>query len=214
MGKNSEITWMQRLDSESTKQSVGGVPLNTTTQHQIPIDDSIASMNYHLDYQTVSDQDVTNAFVLPPRPLADRLFQIYLKKVHISLPFIRRDLFIAQFNRCFLGVHINPGRKWLAVFNMIFAISCAICRLAEQNIGYETDENVFLARAKSLSLSENVLYDHDDLQQVQAEALMAFYFLIVSQVNRYALDPSNVVISIDALSCTSVVVNSFPGHGK
>jgi hypothetical protein len=29
-----------------------------------------------------------------------------------------------------------------------------------------------------------MLYQHDDLQQVQFESLMAFYFLTISQINR------------------------------
>ncbi|KAJ5267885.1 hypothetical protein N7478_010693 [Penicillium angulare] len=184
MGKNSEVTWMQRLDCEATKQSDREASPNKILWHQLPIDDSIASMNYNLDYQTIPNLNVSNAFILPPKSLADQLLQIYLTKVDISFPFIRRDLFIAQYDRCYSGILINPGRKWLGIFNMIFAIGCAICRLSEQNLQHIAEENLFLARAKSLSLSESVLYDHDDLQQVQAEALLAFYFMVVSQINR------------------------------
>lgn len=68
---------------------------------------------------------------------------------------------------------------------MVLAIGSRFCRATPQDAQGDADENVFLARAKSLGVSENVLYDHEDLQQVQAEALMAFYFLAVSQVNRY-----------------------------
>lgn len=183
MGKNSEVTWMQCLDSEITKRR-GEAPPNLIKRHQLPIDDSIASMNYHLDYQSLSDLQITNAFILPPKSLADQLFQVYLKKVDISFPFVRRDLFIAQYSQCYSASHKKPGRRWLAIFNMIFAIGCATCRLSGQSLPDEADENVFLARARSLGLSESVLYDHDDLQRVQAEALMAFYFLVVSQINR------------------------------
>lgn len=35
-----------------------------------------------------------------------------------------------------------------------------------------------------LSANDNIIYAHPDLQQVQIEALLAFYFLIQSQVNR------------------------------
>jgi len=52
------------------------------------------------------------------------------------------------------------------------------------NITTKADENVLSARARALSISENVLYDHGDLQQVQAEALMALFFFIQSQINR------------------------------
>lgn len=187
MGENSEIAWMQRLDSQATKRSGENPPSSMTSRPQPPVDDSIASMNYHLDYQSISNPKATEGFVLPSKALADRLFQIYLEKVHISLPFIRPDLFFTQYHRCYsIGVK-NPGRKWLAVFNMVLAIGCAFYRLSGQDIPHEADENVFSTRAQSLSLSENVLYDHDDLQQVQAEALMAFLSLIQSQVNRQVI---------------------------
>jgi hypothetical protein len=75
----------------------------------------------------------------------------------------------------------------LAIFNLILAISCAFCRLSQQDIQPNGDENLFFARARALSVSENILYDHDDLQQVQAEALMAFFLLVVSQINRYVI---------------------------
>lgn len=109
-----------------------------------------------------------------------------MEKVHTSLPIIRRDLFVAQYNRCY-SEGKNPGRKWLAVFNMILAIACALSRLFVLEIPHGADENLFSARARSLSLSENVLYDHGDLQQVQAEALMALFFLIQSQISRYVI---------------------------
>lgn len=183
MGKNSEIVWMQRLESEATRQSSDEDSAHTPL-HQGSMNESIASMNYHLDDRNLSEANVTNAFVLPPRALSDRLFQVYLDKVQISLPFIRQDLFREQYHRCYLTSTVNPGRKWLAIFNLILAIGCAFSRLAEQNI-HNADENLFFTRARSLSVPENILYEHDDLQQVQFEALMAFFFLAISQINRY-----------------------------
>lgn len=184
MGKNSEVTWMQRLNAESTKRSDGSHS-NAIAQHQLPIDNSIASMNYRLDYQTTSAGDMPNAFALPPKSLADRFFQAYLQKVHTALPVIRRDLFIVQYNNCFSKGRFKPGRQWLAVLNMVLGIGRAVCRLSEQETQPESDEHDFVARAKFLNLRETVYDGNDDLQQVQAEVLMAFYFLIASQTNRY-----------------------------
>lgn len=172
---------MQRLDFEATKQS-GNKYSSSTTSRQTG--ESIASLNYHLDYRSLPDPDVVNAFILPPRGLADRLFQVYLNKVQITLPFLRHDLFLDQYRRCFETTQ-KPGRKWLAVFNLILAIGCVFSRLCQEGIGHDTNEDLFFARARALSGSENILYDHDDLQQVQAEALTAFFFLVVSQINRY-----------------------------
>ncbi|KAJ5819106.1 hypothetical protein N7474_004697 [Penicillium riverlandense] len=183
IGKNSEVVWMQRLESEAMRQAANKFRPSRKS-HRLPTDDSIASVNYHLDHRSLSDQDVSNPFVLPPKGLVDRLFQVYLDKVQTSLPFIRQDLFHHQYHRCYAS-NKNPGRKWLAIFNLILAIGCAFSRLSQQDIHPNGNEDIFFSRARSLSLSQNVLYDHDDLQQVQAEALMAFFLLVVSQINRY-----------------------------
>lgn len=194
---------MQRLDSEVTRRFYEGNASNTTSHVHLPIDKSVASMNYHLDYSSISKQDVTHTSILPPKYLADQLLQIYMEKVNGSLPFIRQDLFLAQYSCCYSIDGTSPGRKWLAVFNMVLAIACTLGRLSGLNLPREVDENVFSERARSLSLSDNVLYDHGDLQQVQAEALMAFFFLTQSQINRYGMTiisrvnpPSNLMLTI------------------
>lgn len=173
MGNNSEVAWMQYLDLQSLNQRVAR-----------PIFD-VSSINYRLDHQEISNISVPNFFALPPKALADRLFKVYLENVQNCLPVIRNDFFVAQYNHCYLKKGDPPSRKWLAVLNMIFAIACAFGRLSGREALPEADENVFSSRAKSLSISDNVLYDHSDLQQVQAETLMAFLLLIQSQINRY-----------------------------
>ncbi|KAJ5202893.1 hypothetical protein N7449_004972 [Penicillium cf. viridicatum] len=145
MGKNSDVAWIQRLVSEITKQGNDGAASGSPRQYQLPVDSSIASMNYHLDHQRLFEPKVTDNFSLPPKALADQ--------------------------------------KWLAVLNMVLAIGSRIQRLSQQN-SQSNDAEVFFARAKFLNISENVLYDRADLQQVQAEVLMAFYLLTLSQINR------------------------------
>ncbi|KAI1829101.1 transcriptional regulator family: Fungal Specific TF [Penicillium roqueforti] len=205
MGKNSEIVWMQRLDTEATRQS-GDKSVAPENPLQGSPDDPISSMNYHLDDLNLANPVVSNPYILPPRGLSDRLFEIYLDKVQVSLPFLRRDLFCAQYQRCFLG-GVNPGRKWLAALNLVFAIGAAYSRLSGENLS-GVDENIFFARAKSLSASENILYEHDDLQQVQIESLMAFFFLVISQINR-----SWKMVAIAARSGISLGINLHNKHG-
>ena len=173
MGKNSEVVWMQRLDTET----------KTADDDNVSIGDSLASMNYHLDDRMLPARAVQNPFILPPKPLSDRLLQIYLDRVQISMPFIRRDLFCDQHRRCYIRGSVNPGRKWLAIFNLVLAIGCVFSRLNEEDI-LDADENIFFARAQSLCAPETILYEHDDLQQVQAEGLLAFFYLTISQINR------------------------------
>lgn len=152
--------------------------------HRLLSGDSVAYVNYHLDHMSLPDLEETNAFVLPPKRLVDRLFQVYLQNVQTSLPFIRPQLVREQYNRCYATTQ-NPGRKWLTIFNLILAIGSVFSRLSRQDIQPNGDENLFFSRAISLNVPKSILHNHDDLQQVQAEALMSFYLLIVSQVNRY-----------------------------
>jgi hypothetical protein len=65
---------------------------------------------------------------------------------------------------------------------MLLAIACVPCQLSRLDVAHDAYEDLFSARANSLSLSDNVPYDYDDLQQVQAEVLMAFYPLIQSRL--------------------------------
>lgn len=186
MGKSSEITWMHRLESEAKEQSGNPSSSKSLAQSGLPMSDPISSMNYRLDHDRLSNIEVMNPFVLPPKPLSDRLLQVYLDKVHNDIPLIRKCLFLEQYRRLFLGNRVNPGRGWLAIFNMVLAIASRFCKVSGHEFMGEPDDNVFFARAKALNLSENIGYDHEDLQQVQAEVLVAFYFITVSQVNRYA----------------------------
>ena len=50
MGKSSEVMWMQWLESEATRQDSNWVSLENNKKYQLPVDDSIASMSYHLDH--------------------------------------------------------------------------------------------------------------------------------------------------------------------
>ncbi|KAJ5798993.1 uncharacterized protein N7503_006498 [Penicillium pulvis] len=183
MGNNSEIAWMQRLDLQTSRHDIK-TKLCLKPGFQPLIGNTMASLNYHLDHQSISNKSVTNSFALPQKVLADSLFQLYMEHIQEFLPIIRKDLFVAQYRQCFSREGNFPGRKWLAVLNMVLAIACAFSRLSGRELSPEADENVFSARARSLSISDNVIYDHGDLQQVQAEALMAFLFLIQSQINR------------------------------
>jgi hypothetical protein len=208
MGKSSEITWMHRLESEAKEQSGNWDFSDDPPPPGGPVGDPMSSMNYRLDNNDLSDIKVRNAFVRPPKALSDQLLQIYLDKVHSDMPIIRQDLFLQQYQLLFSGRGTNPGRGWLAVFNMVLAIASRFCNASEYEVLGEPDENVFFSRAKFLNLSENIGYDYEDLQQVQAEILVALYFFTVSQVNRYGLN------SIECGLSRVIFVQLYPLTGQ
>ena len=140
--------------------------------------------NYHLDDVDVDVPGPVQTYWIPPRPLADQLFEDYLDTVHPFFPIISRVLFRAQY-RNFFETAARPGDKWLAVLNMIFAIAAKHAHLRQAPWrGSEQDHLEYFTRARILSMDGDVLFSHPDLQQVQVEGLTAFYLLASDQINR------------------------------
>ncbi|KAJ5901057.1 hypothetical protein N7504_007050 [Penicillium tannophilum] len=183
-GKSSEVAWMQSLALKAGADR-GKDGASEDVQNRLPpIDDSFASMGYHIESAKYpgSDLEDENPYTLPAKALAERLLSLYIDSVQPSLPVIRQTLFVDQFNSLYSGNSIQPGRKWLALLNLVFAISSKLCQIAGQDT--HNRENKFFARAQKLIISESLVEDHEDLQQVQAETLAAFFLLTSSQINR------------------------------
>lgn len=208
MGKNSEITWLQRLRQENqfgdlsqpdaklefSKKTGGAVPLfeNTSPEGEVKKslpDDfegfSVNESSYHLDDFTVFVPDTIDRFGMPPREIADQLFKAYLDSVHPSFPIIGKTTFSSQYRRFIEGSASSPGLRWLAIMNMIFAIGAKYGHLIQAEWrGDERDHLIYFSRARLLSLNGNTIFNHADLQQVQVSGLIAFYLLSTSQINR------------------------------
>ncbi|KAJ9223174.1 transcriptional regulator family: Fungal Specific TF [Paecilomyces variotii] len=178
IGKNSEISWMQRLHLEAEQRSKKEPGTAETEEFSLP------SMNYHLDDMDITVEGPVDLYWMPSRPLANQLFQDYLRTVHPYFPIINRPHFTAQF-RTFYEQNPRPGDKWLAILNLIFAIAAKHAHLIQASWrGDSRDHLVYFTRARILSLNGDVLFSHPDLQQVQVEGLIAFYLLSSDQINR------------------------------
>ncbi|KAI2788517.1 hypothetical protein POX_e06534 [Penicillium oxalicum] len=121
---------------------------------------------------------------LPPRQMADLLFDEYWSNVHPFFPMINRPLFRCQYQN-FWDQGQQPGDKWLAILNVIFAIAAKHAYMIQAPWrGEDTDHFVFFTRARLLSLSGEELFSPPNLQQVQLEGLIAFYLLATDQIGR------------------------------
>lgn len=192
MGKNSEVTWMQRLRREAeqrSKKESGTYEPNADTEEEY----ALHSMNYHLDDMGISVPGPIHTYQMPPRQLADTLFNDYLTSVHPFFPIISQPLFCTQY-QMFFDKAGRPGDKWLAILNLIFAISakCAHLKQAPWR-GEDRDHLMYFTRARILSMNGDVLFSHPDLQQVQVEGLISYYLLASDQINRYPLPLSGYV---------------------
>lgn len=147
-------------------------------------DFALTSVNYHLDDMEISVPWPVQMYWIPPRQLSDQLFEDYLNTVHPFFPIISRPLFRAQYKNFFDNAP-RPGDKWLAILNLIFAISAKHAHLVQAPWrGNDHDHLEYLTRARMLSMNGDVLFSHPDLQQVQVEGLISFYLLASDQINR------------------------------
>ena len=149
---------------------------------------TMADSNYHLDDFPVSGLGPVDPYEVPPRELADSLFNAYMQTVHASFPIIGRSNFTPQFRRFYNNPHdpkVMEATKWRAIINLIFAIGAKYAHLTQAEWqGDERDHLIYFARARQLSITSDTIFTHPDLQLVQIYGLTGFYLLATNQINR------------------------------
>lgn len=186
IGKNSEISWMQRVQRESVQRARKEPGMYEGEPQARQYEDfSINSVSYHLDDLDISVPGPVDMYRMPPREQAEHLFEDYLITVHPFFPIINRPLFSSQFKH-FYENSARPGDRWLAILNMVFAIASKHSHLVQASwkVDDTQDHLIYFTRARYLSMTSDDLFSHPDLQQVQVEGLIAFYLLSSDQINR------------------------------
>lgn len=197
IGKSSEITWLQKLGKEINHDceaytanapsiSDNGLPSpSLTPRADGPSDPSVASSNYYLDDLDMPSTVQLDAYEVPSRETATKLFNAYLTSVHPSFPIIGISTFVSQFQVFFNQPSLKPGNKWLAILNLIFAIGAKYAQVTDADLQENDDDHLkYFSRARMLSLQDQ-LFQHPDLQQLQVEGLTSFYLLASGHINRY-----------------------------
>ncbi|PLB39690.1 putative C6 transcription factor [Aspergillus candidus] len=177
VGEHSEVAWMYRL-KQMLERTIPVSPESLDRQ-------SLASVNYFVDETGVpvlDDVDITDR---PQQALADYLADIYFEVVHSSFPIIGKVTFLKQLNSFYTTPSLRPGRRWLAILHLIFAIAAKYSHyLQDETVDTPDDSLSYFSRAWKLSNNGISLLDHPNLQQVQVEGLTSFYLLLTGQVNR------------------------------
>ncbi|KIW44940.1 uncharacterized protein PV06_03374 [Exophiala oligosperma] len=209
MGKNSEVTWLQRLREEN---SLGEQPANALGDErqrklaqssitssssmrppkdvQVPLaeaDNSYAinDYNYHLDDTSIFTFEAVDPYEMPTPEAAHQLFNAYISRVHSTFPVVGKINLGSQFRKFISGTVQRPPEKWLAIINMIFAIGARYSHLVKADWqGDERDHLIYFTRARLLTMNSETLFQHPDLQQIQVLSLMSFYLLCAGHVNR------------------------------
>ncbi|KEF58719.1 uncharacterized protein A1O9_06645 [Exophiala aquamarina CBS 119918] len=209
MGKNSEITWLQRVQEENkygddepaphggeARQRMGSTSAASLTSSRAPGDPqmplaeadlgfSINDTSYHLDDVPITTFEAVDPYEMPSRETAQHLFNAYIARVHPSFPIVGKLNLSNQFQKFISGTVQRPPEKWLAIINLIFAIGATYSHLIEAEwAGDERDHLIYFTRARMLSMNSETIFHHPDLQQIQILGLMTFYLMCISQINR------------------------------
>ena len=197
-GKNSELTWMQRLQKqasygsdeseENEKTNPDGQDSPTYQTHHVDSGlGSIAASSYHCDDLDIFvPEDEVNPLGLPPRPVADALFKSYMETVHPTFPIVGKRTFLDQYRKSFAKPDVaKSNQNWLAVLNLIFAIGARYSHLIQADWrGNENDHLIYFTRARLLGFKADAVLGHAELQKIQITGLMAFYLLATNQITR------------------------------
>ncbi len=196
MGKNSELTWIQRLKKQTAQSSEGSdreLPIfGVVNGHEKPAPnngqfDPLNESTYHCDDLTIMVPDQVDPQQMPPRQISDALFQTYLDTVHPAFPIIGRINFVSQYQRFADSPGIQTGDNWKAILNLIFAIAAKYSHLVQAEWrGDGRDHLIYFTRARMLGFNADSILGHADLQRVQITGLMAFYLTAINQINRWA----------------------------
>ena len=199
LGKNSDVTWIGSLrrqtdvsseneDKDAKPQFDFGSGLDQLYNYEskgAKGDHFLSDYTYHCDDAPFLAHENVQSYQLPPKATADLLLASYLECVHPAFPILGKTTFLKQYQAFYENQHLNTGPRWLAVLNLVFALSARYSRLVRTKWRSLTDEpNIYFSRAWLLALDANVFWAHAELQRIQVTGLMSFYFMATHQLNR------------------------------
>ena len=191
-GKNSDITWLQRLntttsptdsDDEYAQYSDNNEQTSLASHSQHLGRNPISQSSYHCDDMDITIPEEVERYAVPPPVTVDKLINVYMDTVHPSFPIISKTAFSEQYHQFARGEDVRPN--WLAILNLIFAIGAKHSHLVQAEWrGDVNDHLVYFTRARLLGFDGDNILGHADLQRVQITALMTFYLMAINQINR------------------------------
>jgi hypothetical protein len=180
VGQYSEVAWLNTLKCSLDNDNF--TPLSEHLNRP-----SISRLNYFQDDMELSGLDTVEIFARPPQNIANKLVDEYFESMHPEFPLLGKGTFLDQCRLFYTNSSVRPGKRWMAVLNLVFAIATRHSMLMDSHTGGPySDHYMYFARAWRLGLGNFSLLGHPTLQQVQVEGLTSFYLLSIGQVNRCA----------------------------
>jgi len=177
VGRPPEVAWLHNLQTGSGLRSHGEPASSVSQSACLPR----LSANYFLDDMHIFVPDQAGEQFWPSKKAATQLVESYFQNLHASFPLVGKLSFWEQFRLFYAHPDAQPGRKWITILSLIFAIASRHNALVKKQSGADLP---YFTRAWELYLSDSAVLDHPSLQQVQIESLISLYLLLVGQINR------------------------------
>jgi hypothetical protein len=187
VGKISEVAWIQRA-WEHTYDT----PIKANHDVRPEFDHPLLTtenFNYFMDDTNVLaiDEDHISELERPPLETALILSEAYFHALQGAFQFVGRDSFLTTLHSL---PHQNMvlnwrQRRWLALANVVWAIGSKWLQISKLDHVYQSDSHlIYYARARRLGLDHRIMFDHSDVERVQAMGILAFYLFINGSVTR------------------------------
>lgn len=135
VGRPSEVAWLHNLQMGSAVSSRCG-PESSESQLEYL---SPFSANYFLDDMPilVSDQSTASEQNWPSQHAATQLVESYFQNLHASFPLVGKPLFLEQFRLFYANSDAQPGRQWITILSLIFAVAARHSSLLKEQSGID-----------------------------------------------------------------------------
>lgn len=177
VGGHSEIQWLYVLRCDLERENPSQAAFKDT---------GVLTASYLRSDPTLKVLDAEELLKWPPKYIADRLIGTFFRRFHPCFPIIAKTTFVAQYRLFYSSKNARPKKQWLALLNIVFALAERHLSLVEE----QHDCLPFFSRSWRLCMDQMSLREHPNLQQVQIEALTAFYLLSSGEINRLVPPPS------------------------
>lgn len=193
VGKMSEVSWLQRVREYFVgRPKVAG---SDTTPAALDLHSAQAhDLSYFMDDEDLLsvDEDDVDAYRMPPPATALLLCEAYFHALQGAFQFVKRGAFLRMLDQFSAEPKHTTWaeRRALGVANIIFALGAKW--LDDTNLdpdGITESHTIYYARARSLGLDHRILFDHPDVQMVQAIGILAFYLMTNGSIQRSAAQP-------------------------
>jgi hypothetical protein len=180
VGEHSATAWLYRI-----KCWISPTDLSSNNRFDHSTNPSLSSCAFILDEIALPLGSDPDTFAYPTQTVADELVDRYFQVAHPSLPVLGKEIFLGQCRSFYSNSGRQPGNKWMALLNIVFAIAAKHNEIAGDQRQLDHNHHaVYFVRAWQLGMSGNAILEHPDLQQAQIEGLISLYLLSVGQVNR------------------------------